>query len=218
MELTWGTIRDELRPLLAVTVALLIITSVIYPLAVTGVGQALFHRQANGSFVSVDGTDVGSSLIGQAFSRPEYFHPRPSAAGAGYDAANSSGSNLGPTSDKLINGVKDDPETVDVDESFAGITDRVAAFREENGLADDVEIPSDAVTASGSGLDPHISPATARLQVTRVASARGASEADVQKLLDDHTEGRALGFIGEPRVNVLKLNIALDARFPMSAK
>ena len=218
MNTTLHHIRTELRPLLVVTATLLVITTVIYPLIVTGIGQALFNRQANGSFLSVNGQDVGSSLVGQSFSKPEYFHPRPSAAGSGYDPSNSSGSNLGPTSDKLINGVKDDPSTPDVDESFAGIKDRVAAFRAENGLADGVVIPSDAVTASASGLDPHISPATARLQVARVAKARRADEAAVRKLLDQYTESRVLGFIGEPRVNVLKLNIALDKAFPVQSK
>jgi K+-transporting ATPase ATPase C chain len=213
MERAWLQVRSELRPLFAITVALLLITTVAYPLAVTGIAQSLFHRQANGSFISVNGKDVGSSLIGQSFAAEQYFHPRPSAAGNGYDPSNSSGSNLGPTSDKLINGVHD-PANPDAD--FAGIKDRVAAFRKENGLADNVPIPSDAVTASASGLDPHISPATARLEVARVAKARNAAEADIRKLVDDYTEGRALGFIGEPRVNVLKLNIALDQRFPLS--
>lgn len=211
MESTWQQLRTELRPLIAVTAGLLIITAVIYPLAVTGIGQVFFNRQANGSFISVNGEDVGSSLVGQSFADPAYFHPRPSAAGAGYDASSSSGSNLGPTSDKLINGVHDPSNP---DQNFDGIKDRVAAFRKENGLADDVVIPSDAVTASASGLDPHVSPATARLQVGRVARARGADEAAVRKLVDEYTEAATFGFIGEPRVNVLKLNIALDKRFP----
>jgi K+-transporting ATPase ATPase C chain len=196
MERTWIQIRTELRPLFALTVALLLITTVVYPLAVTGIAQGLFPRQANGSFVSVNGHDVGSSLIGQSFANPEYFHPRPSAAGAGYDASNSSGSNLGPTSDKLLNGVHD---PANPDQDFAGIKDRVAAFRAENGLAD-------------------ASPATARLQVSRVAKARGASEADISALVDEYTEGTVLRIVGQPRVNVLKLNIALDERFPMPAK
>lgn len=214
MQLTWNAIRTELRPLLGVTVGLIVITAVIYPLVVTGIGQALFNRQANGSFIAVDGQDVGSSLVGQTFTADHYFQGRPSAAGAGYDAANSSGSNLGPTSDKLFNGVSDDPETSDVDESFAGITQRVATFREANGVPATQKLPSDSVTASGSGLDPHISPATARLQVERVASARSAAPADIRALVDEYSENRAFGFIGESRVNVLKLNIALDRRFP----
>jgi K+-transporting ATPase ATPase C chain len=216
MERTWASVRSELRPLAGVTIGLLIITAVIYPLVVTGIGQAIFNRQANGSFVKVNGEEVGSSLIGQSFSGDTYFWPRPSAAGAGYDAANSSGSNLGPTSEKLIKGLPDDPETPDVDESFAGIEQRVAAFRDGNGVDASVQLPADSVTASASGLDPHISPATARLQVARVAKARGADEAKVRALVDEHTEDAFLGFIGQPRVNVLKLNIALDKAFPVA--
>jgi K+-transporting ATPase ATPase C chain len=191
-------ITQELRPLISLTVALLLMTAVAYPLAVTGIAQTVFSRQANGSLVKVDGAEVGSSLIGQAFSGDQYFQARPSAAGDGYDAAASSGSNLGPTSQKLIDRVSEDG----------------AAFREANGVADDALLPSDAVTASASGLDPHVSPATARLQVARVAEARGVSPTEVRALLDEFTEGRQLLLVGEPRVNILKLNIALDARFP----
>jgi K+-transporting ATPase ATPase C chain len=209
-------LRNELRPLAAVTLLLMLITVVLYPLAVTGIGQALFSRQANGSLLDVDGVDVGSSLIGQTFEAAEYFHPRPSAAGTGYDGASSSGSNLGPTSDKLINGVRDDIATAGVDESFAGLVQRAAAYREENGLAADVEIPADAITASGSGLDPHISPANARLQAARVAAARGVSEAEVLALVEDAIEEPFLGFIGAERVNVLKLNVDLNERFPLA--
>jgi K+-transporting ATPase ATPase C chain len=216
MNTTFREIQGELRPLIGITVALLIITTVIYPLAITEIGQVLFHKQANGSFDKVNGVEVGSSLVGQNFSGDLYFGGRPSAAGAGYDAASSSGSNLGPTSDKFINGVEDDPSTPDVDESFAGITQRVAAFREANGLDESVPIPADSVTASASGLDPHVSPATARLQVNRVAAARGAPADAIRKLVDDHTEDAFLGFIGQPRVNVLKLNIALDKEFPVA--
>ena len=211
-----AALKAELRPLIAVTVALMLITAVLYPLAVTGIGQAIFNRQANGSIISQDGQDIGSSLIGQSFTAPEYFHGRPSAAGSGYDAANSSGSNLGPTSAKLINGVADNPGTADVDESFAGLKQRVAAFREENGLDASAPIPADAVTASASGLDPHVSPATARLQIERVAKARNADAAAIRKLADDHTESAELGFLGQERVNVLKLNLALDKRFPLA--
>jgi K+-transporting ATPase ATPase C chain len=193
----------------------MLITVVAYPLAVTGIAQSVFDRQANGSLIKVDGVPVGSSLLGQSFEGAEYFHPRPSAAGSGYDAASSSGSNLGPTSDKLINGVEDDPATADADESFAGLVQRAAGYREENGLADDVEIPADAITASGSGLDPHISPANARLQAARVAEARGVAEAEVLGLVEDAIEDPALGFIGAERVNVLKLNIELNERFPL---
>ena len=216
METTLQAVRRELRPLFAITVLLLLITSVAYPLVVTGIAQTVFNRQANGSFVKVDGKAVGSSLVGQTFTGAQYFQGRPSAAGAGYDAANSSGSNLGPTSAKFIEGIPDDPSTPDVDESFAGIDQRVAAFREANGVEGAAKLPADSVTASGSGLDPHISPATARLQVARVAKARGVSEADIRALLDKYTESAFLGFIGQPRVNVLKLNIALDQRFPVS--
>jgi potassium-transporting ATPase KdpC subunit len=218
MGTTWNNTLKEFRPLIVITVALLLVTTVVYPLVVTGVGQLFFNRQANGSVITLNGVDVGSSLIGQTFTGDHYFQGRPSAAGAGYDASASSGSNLGPTSDKLINGVTDDPSTADVNESFAGIVQRVAAFRDSNGVAADQKLPSDSVTASASGLDPHVSPATARLQVDRVATARGASADDVRKLVDEYTEGRAFGFIGEPRVNVLKLNIALDQRLPMPAK
>lgn len=209
-------LKDELRPLAAVTICLMLITAVVYPLAVTGIGQVLFERQANGSIAEVDGREVGSSLIGQQFTEPYYFHGRPSAAGDGYDASASSGSNLGPTSDKLLNGTEDDPATTDIDESFAGLAQRAQAFREENGLPADAKVPADAVTASGSGLDPHISPATARLQAARVARARGASEAEVLALVDESIEEPAFGFIGAERVNVLKLNIALDERFPLA--
>ncbi len=208
---SWRIARDELRPLAAVTAALVVITALLYPLAVTAVGQAVFNRQANGSLLTLGGKSVGSSVIGQSFSGAQYFHGRPSSAGDGYDAAKSSGSNLGPTSDKLINGVHD-PANPEGD--FDGLKDRVAAFRLENGLSSDVQTPADAVTASASGLDPHVSPATARLQIARVARARGAQEADIRALVDKYTEGPGLGFIGQSRVNVLKLNIALDKSFP----
>lgn len=214
MESTWNIALKELRPLAVVAAALMLITTVIYPLAVTGIGQAAFGRQANGSIVQVNGEAVGSSLIGQTFAGAGYFQGRPSAAGAGYDASSSSGSNLGPTSDKLINGVVDDPKTADVDESFAGIKQRAETYRTANGLAAGQTLPSDSVTASASGLDPHISPANARLQIERVATARSATPADLRGLVDEYTEHAAFGFIGEPRVNVLKLNMALDRRFP----
>jgi len=204
--------KSELRPLFAVTIALMIITAVLYPLAVTGIGQAAFNRQANGSVVKVNGNDVGSSLIGQQFTGDQYFQGRPSAAGAGYDASNSSGSNLAPTSDKLINGIHNqaDPST-----NFDGLVDRATAFRQANSVDAGALLPSDAVTASASGLDPHVSPATALLEVSRVAKARGASEADIRALVNEYTEGTVLGFIGQPRVNILKLNIALDQRYPV---
>jgi K+-transporting ATPase ATPase C chain len=185
---------QQLRIALVVTALTLVLLCGIYPLVVWGVSQAVFPGQANGSLITRDGAIVGSALIGQNFSAEKYFHPRPSAAGNGYDAANSSGSNLGPTSQKLFDAIKE----------------RVAAYRKENGLADGDPIPADAVTASGSGLDPEISPPNAMLQAGRVARARGWEPARMENLVRSHSRGRALGILGDPGVNVLGLNLALD--------
>jgi K+-transporting ATPase ATPase C chain len=171
-----------------------VLLGVVYPLVTTLIGQVAFGDKADGSLVSRNGKVIGSELIGQTFVAPRYFHSRPSAAGAGYDGSASSGSNLGPLNPDLLQAV----------------TDRVAAYRQENHLAESVQVPVDAVTASGSGLDPHISIANARLQAPRVAEARGLAPGVVMKMIDAHTDGRAIGLLGEPGVNVLMLNVALD--------
>jgi K+-transporting ATPase ATPase C chain len=194
-------LRKQLRPAIMMTLLLCVITGLAYPGIVTGIAQVLFPRQANGSLVEVNGRVVGSAIIGQPFTQPWYFHPRPSAAGAGYDATASAGTNKGPTDAKL-------------DTLIAGRVDSLVAA----GVVAKGQVPSDMVTASASGLDPHISPANARLQVARVARARGADSAAVRQLLDARTEGRQFGFFGEPRVNVLLLNIALDSLFPRRAE
>ena len=190
-------LRRQLLPAVRVTLVLCVVTGLIYPGVVTGLAQLLFPRQANGSLVTVHGRVVGSALIGQPFTRAEYFHPRPSGAGNGYDGTASSGTNKGPTDRKLA------------DTLIAGAVSDVVA----NDGAQKGKIPSDMVTASGSGLDPHISPANAQLQVGRVARARAVEPARVRAILDAHTEGRQFGFFGEPRVNVLLLNIAIDSAF-----
>ena len=185
------------RQLVPAVVAFLLFTAlcgIVYPLAVTGIAQVAFPGRADGSLVERDGVAVGSRLIGQQFSEESYFHPRPSAAGEGYDGMASSASNLGPTNEEFL----------------AEVESRIAAYREDNDLAEDADVPADAVTASGSGLDPHISPANARIQAARVARARGLELAELLALVEEHTEGRSLGFLGEPGVNVLELNLALD--------
>jgi K+-transporting ATPase ATPase C chain len=242
----------ELGPGLRFTLVLTILTGLLYPAVMTGVSEVIFPRQANGSLVTVNGKVIGSSLIGQSFAKPEYFHPRPSAAGNGYDATASSGTNLGPTSAKLLHGTTkmDDKKNEVVD--FDGIDLRVVhycidnnipyessmpldGFKDSHGDLDDVKlikafnddknpllfmpktlIPQDAVTASGSGLDPHISPANAEIQAARVAKARGVAPDQVKPVIAQFTDRADWGFLGEPRVNVLLLNISLDQRFPVS--
>jgi potassium-transporting ATPase KdpC subunit len=188
--------KKELVVALRMTAATLVLTGLVYPLLVTAVAQTVFPWRANGSVVSAQGRVVGSELIGQGFRNPAYFQSRPSAAGDGYDAAGSSGSNLGPTSQKLRDRVADD----------------VARLRAENPQAPS-EVPADLVTTSASGLDPHLSPAAAQWQVARVAAARGVPTGEVQALVDARTEPRTFGLLGEPRVNVLLLNLDLDRRF-----
>jgi K+-transporting ATPase ATPase C chain len=240
----------ELKPALMMMLVMTVLTGFIYPAVITAIATVAFPDQANGSLIVVNGQVVGSHLIGQNFTKPEYFQPRPSSAGNGYDPTASAGSNLGPTSAKLINGTtkKDEKNNEVVD--FVGLKARIVHYCVDNGIAydtskplsafmdaqgnlDDVKlinafndqktplqfmpktaIPADAVTGSASGLDPHISPENAEMQTARVARARGVSAEQVQQLVSQHTEGRALGFLGEPHVNVLDLNLELDQKFP----
>lgn len=242
----------ELGPGLRLTIVFTVLTGLLYPAVMTGLSEAIFPKQSKGSFITVNGKVVGSSLIGQPFSKPEYFHPRPSAAGNGYDATASGGTNLGPTSTKLLHGTTkmDDKKNEIVD--FDGIALRVVhycldndiayessvpleQFRDSHGDLDDVKlikafnedkaplvfrpkapIPQDAVTASASGLDPHISPANAEIQAGRVAKARGVSADQVKPLIAQFTQRPDWGFLGEPRVNVLLLNLSLDQHFPVA--
>ena len=201
----------HLRPAILLTAFFVVLTGLLFPGVIWALGQAIFPHQANGSLLR-DAPDnvIGSELIGQNFTKPEYFHPRPSAAGNGYDGANSSGTNLGPTSDKLIHGLEDDPATKDVDETYLGFNDLAKAYREENGLPEDTALPADAATRSGSGLDPDISIGNAELQVERVARSRHWSAERVRQVLAQNQHERLLGIFGEPRVNVLQLNLALD--------
>ena len=241
---------EQILPGLRIKIFMTIVLGVGYPLAMTGISQVIFPKQSNGSLITVGDKVIGSELIGQSFSKPEYFHPRPSSAGGGYDAGASSGSNLGPTSAKLVHGTTkmDDKKNEVVD--FDGINLRILhycldndlpyessvpldQFKDAKGDLDDVKlikafnddkaplifkpkapIPADAVTASASGLDPHISPDSARVQAARVAKARGIQVDQANQLVAQFTEGPDLGLLGEPRVNVLKLNLALDQQFP----
>ncbi|HVP05557.1 MAG TPA: potassium-transporting ATPase subunit KdpC [Dehalococcoidia bacterium] len=190
----------ELRPSIVMVLALSLILGLGYPLAVTGIAQVVFPGKADGSLITdSSGNTIGSKLIAQNFTDPKYFWPRPSAAGAdGYDGTASSGSNLGPTSQKLRDAV----------------TERASGLREANSLSDDADVPAEAVTASASGLDPDISPDNAYFQAQRVAEARGVSLDAMLEFIDDHTEGRTLGLLGQERVNVLELNMALDEQYP----
>jgi K+-transporting ATPase ATPase C chain len=207
------TMFGQMRPAIMSVLVMTVVFGLLFPLAITAVAQVAFRHQANGSLIEQGGKVVGSELIGQSFSAPGYFHPRPSAAGSGYDASASSGTNLGPTSDKLINGIhKKLPNGKDDPGNFDGIKDLAAAYRKENGMPDNAPVPADAVTRSSSGLDPELRPANADLQVARVAKARGLTEDQVRSLVGENTAGRTFGILGEPRVNVLKLNLALDGR------
>jgi K+-transporting ATPase ATPase C chain len=191
-------LSKQIYPAVAMMLILTVITGVIYPFLVTGLSQVLFKSQAHGSLIEKNGEIIGSRLIGQTFTKPGYFHSRPSAAGNGYDSMASGGTNLGPTNKKLLEG---------------NVKGAVETLSKENPKA---PIPVDLVTSSGSGLDPHITPAAAEFQIERVALERGISPNELRQLVKEHTEGRQFGFLGEPRVNVLELNLALDAIRPIS--
>ncbi|HEY6970010.1 MAG TPA: potassium-transporting ATPase subunit KdpC [Candidatus Angelobacter sp.] len=189
--------KKHLLTAILYTIVTTMLVGVIYPVLITAFGQVFSKDKANGQLITRNGVVIGSRIIAQPFTGAAYFHPRPSAAGSGYDPLNSGGSNYGPTNQKLIDRVKGD----------------VAALQAEN---PGQPVPVDLVTASGSGLDPHITPAGAEFQVPRVAKARGVAENDILKLVQEHAEGRTFGFLGEPRVNVLELNLALDEKFPVN--
>jgi len=195
------TFLKELWTSIVATVVLCVVVSGVYPVLIWGIGQVLFPHQANGSLIENNGQVVGSELLAQGFSGAKYFHPRPSAAGTGYDPLSSGGSNLGPTSQKLMDGIKAN----------------VAQYRQENSLASDALVPADAVTASGSGLDPHISLQNAQMQIPRVAKERGLSEEAIRAEVTKATDNPLLGIGGDPGVNVLRINLALDALVPKGA-
>lgn len=203
-------IKAQILPAVLLTFVLTILTGIVFPCVIWVFGQLFFSYQANGSLLSQGDRIIGSALIGQNFTSAKYFHPRPSAAGTGYDPLSSSGTNLGPTNKKLISGLTDDPATKDVDERYEGIEGLAKAYRKENGLDSHQLIPADAVTRSASGLDPHISPQNAMLQAMRVAKERGFTKEQVIQLIETNTEQRFLGIFGETRVNVLRLNLELD--------
>jgi K+-transporting ATPase ATPase C chain len=191
-------LRKHLRPAVVAVATLSVLTGCVFPVALFALGRLLYPEQAGGSLVWRNGAVAGSRLVGQDFTRPEYFRPRPSAAGPGYDGTASGGTNLGPSNPKLIDGVRQLAED----------------YRKSNGLPRDALIPIDAVTRSGSGLDPHISPRNAELQIARVARTRGLDPSVVRRLVANHTEAPQWGFMGSPRVSVLELNLALDGTAP----
>jgi potassium-transporting ATPase KdpC subunit len=202
---------------LRATIVTLVLTGLVYPLVVTAGAQVLFPHRANGSIAINDkGIEVGSELIGQAFASPAYVQSRPSANA--YDATNSGGTNLSTTSKKLRDGQLDDPATKDVDESFTGAAQLAATYRTDNALAAAASVPADAVTRSASGLDPDVSPDNAMAQAPRIAKARGVTVERIRAIAIEHTEGRDFGLLGEPHVNVLALNLALDRAFGAPAK